>query len=319
MATVTVNPPKTPIHKGSNGIAVATIPNICKMPGPPAPFVPAPLPNIGKSGKDPQGYTTTVKVEGQFVAIAGATFGSMGDIASKGTGGGLVSANCEGVTKFLAPGSMNVQFEGKNVQYLGDQMLNNCGPTGSPPNTGATMTGEVQEPVIVQGINITCLACECAKEKTYAGVAKIPVDDWVKCCILGMRREECVREKIENEQAAGKGKNIHMPAGANYQSDAMPTGQAYCRPDIVVGPGAKPLNAGAMTEIIDLKFPCNPDGKLPKNKDWSPQKAMSRAQRECYEEIKLPTKAGGDNTAKPKGVKVTPCGPNKEICAQCPN
>jgi hypothetical protein len=60
MATVTVNPPKTPIHKGSNGIAVATIPNICKMPGPPAPFVPAPLPNIGKSGKDPQGYTTTV-------------------------------------------------------------------------------------------------------------------------------------------------------------------------------------------------------------------------------------------------------------------
>jgi uncharacterized Zn-binding protein involved in type VI secretion len=143
MPKVTVNPPKTPVTKGSNGIAAATIPNICKMPGPPAPFVPTPLPNIGKSGDSPKGYSTTVKIEGQPVAIKGATFGSMGDMASKGTGGGLVSSNTHGPTKFIGPGSMNVKIQGKNVQLLSDPMLNNCGPSGSPANA-ATLAGVLQ-------------------------------------------------------------------------------------------------------------------------------------------------------------------------------
>jgi len=143
MASVMVNPPKTPVTKGSSGIASATVPNVCKMPGPPAPFVPTPLPNIGKSGMSPQGYSTTVTIEGEAVAIQGASFGSMGDVASKGTGGGIVSSNCEGPTKFIGPGSLDVKIEGKNVQYLGDPMMNNCGPSGSPPNA-ATMTGVMQ-------------------------------------------------------------------------------------------------------------------------------------------------------------------------------
>ena len=82
MGTVAVNPPKTPVTKGSNGVAAATLPNICKMPGPPAPFVPVPLPNIGKSGDSPKGYSTKVKIDGQAVAIQGASFYIMGDIAS---------------------------------------------------------------------------------------------------------------------------------------------------------------------------------------------------------------------------------------------
>ena len=132
--SVSVNPPKTPVTKGSSGVATATVPNICKMPGPPAPFVPAPLPNIGKSGKSPKGYSKKVKIEDKAVAIKGASFKSMGDIASKGTGGGMISANTEGPTKFVGPGSMDVKIEGKNVQLLSDPMLNNCGPSGSPPN-----------------------------------------------------------------------------------------------------------------------------------------------------------------------------------------
>lgn len=140
-STVSIHPPKTPCTTESRGFAKATIPNICKMPGPPAPFVPAPLPNIGKSSLSPKGYSTTVKIEGHKVAIRGATFESIGDIASKGTGGGLISANTHGPTKFITPGSMTVKIEGKNVHLLGEPMLNNCGPSGSPPNTGATMQG----------------------------------------------------------------------------------------------------------------------------------------------------------------------------------
>ena len=124
MGTISVNAPKTPVTKGSNGVAAATLPNICKMPGPPAPFVPTPLPNIGKSAMSPQDYSTTVKFDGEAIAIKGSSFGSMGDIASKGMGGGLISMNCEGPTKFIGPGSFDVKVEGKNVQFLGDQMLN---------------------------------------------------------------------------------------------------------------------------------------------------------------------------------------------------
>lgn len=145
MGTVSIHAPKTPITQGSNGMAAATVPNICKMPGPPALFVPTPLPNIGKSGMSPDGYSTSVTIDGDAVAIQGSSFGSMGDVASKGLGGGMVSMNCEGPTKFIAPGSLTVKIEGKNVQLLGDTMSNNNGPSGSPPNA-ACMMGAVQAP-----------------------------------------------------------------------------------------------------------------------------------------------------------------------------
>jgi uncharacterized Zn-binding protein involved in type VI secretion len=162
MATVAIHPPKTPVHKGIHSIAKATIPNICKMPGPPAPFVPAPLPNIAKSELSPKGYSTTVEIEGNAVAIRGATYESIGDMASKGTGGGLISANCHGPAKFIAPGSMTVKIEGKNVHLLGDSMLNNCGPSGSPPNTGATMMGT--DHAQVTGGDNPCATFDCDKK-----------------------------------------------------------------------------------------------------------------------------------------------------------
>jgi len=161
MGKVAINPPKTPVTEGSSGIAAATLPNVCKMPGPPAPFVPTPLPNIGKSGDSPQGYSKTVTIEGKAVAITGASFGSQGDVASKGTGGGLISSNTHGPTKFIGPGSMNVQIEGKNVQLLGDPMLNNCGPGGSPANA-ATMTGIIQATgvmAVIYGDDKPCKEC----------------------------------------------------------------------------------------------------------------------------------------------------------------
>lgn len=140
---VTINPPKTPVTKGSKGVAAATLPNVCKMPGAPAPFVPTPLPNVGKSGDSPKGYSKSVAIEGQPVAIEGASFRSVGDAASKGTGGGLVSANTHGPTTFVGPGSLDVKIEGKSVQLLGDPMLNNCDAGGKAPNS-ATMVGVLQ-------------------------------------------------------------------------------------------------------------------------------------------------------------------------------
>lgn len=163
---VGVNPPKTPVTTGSNSIATATLPNICKMPGPPAPFVPAPLPNIGKSGDKPKGYSKKVKVGGKPVAIKGASFGSMGDVASKGTGGGLVSSNTHGPCKFIGPGSMDVKFEGKNVHLLSDPVTNNGGGSGSPANA-ATMMGVLHVPAPIEGAPGEIVKCpECDKGVT---------------------------------------------------------------------------------------------------------------------------------------------------------
>lgn len=169
---VGVNPPKTPLTKGSNGVAMATLPNICKMPGPPAPFVPAPLPNIGKSGEKPKGYSKKVKIEKKTVAIKGASFGSMGDMASKGTGGGLVSANTHGPCKFISPGSMDVKFEGKNVHLLSDLMTNNGGGSGSPANS-ATMMGALNPTETM--VRIKCL--HCGKDLSDTSHKKLKTDD----------------------------------------------------------------------------------------------------------------------------------------------
>jgi len=145
MGSIAVNPPKTPVTEGSQDKAPATLPNVCKMPGPPAPFVPTPLPNIGQSHDSVADYTSTVVFEGKKVAIKGATYKSTlsPDLASKGTGGGIVSSVEEGKTGFAAPGSMNVKAEGKNIQLLGDAMLNN----GSNPYNSGTVPGNLQAPL----------------------------------------------------------------------------------------------------------------------------------------------------------------------------
>jgi hypothetical protein len=179
MGSVSVNPPKSPVTEGSMGVAAATVPNVCKMPGPPAPFVPVPLPNIGKSGDSPKDYSKKVTIEGKKVAIKGATFGSMGDVASKGTGGGLVSANTHGPTKFVGPGSLDVKIEGKNVQLLGDPMLNDCGGGGSPPNS-ATVVGVLQGP----------------------GLAAVFGDE--PCPLCGKAHEEKLEEDDDTKDAADK-------------------------------------------------------------------------------------------------------------------
>lgn len=180
--SVAINAPKTPVTKNSNGIAAATIPNVCKMPGPPAPFVPTPLPNIGKSSDSPKGYSTTVTIEGHAVALKGASFGSTGDIASKGTGGGLVSANTHGPTKFIGPGAMDVKFEGKNVQLLGDPMLNNCGPSGSPANS-ATLAGVVQGPAMALKGGTNPLKIKCKGAPHRKGAKKFTACELKQLCV----------------------------------------------------------------------------------------------------------------------------------------
>lgn len=162
MSSIGVNPPQTPVTEGSSGKALATMPNVCKMPGPPAPFVPTPLPNVGTSGDRLTDGTTTVKFEGSKVAIKGSYFMSQpsGDVASQGTGGGIVSSQTQGKTEWLAPGSMDVKADGKNIQLLGDAMGNN----GGSPVNAATMK-ELQAAIGKHYAKLLCDAiCKSVKK-----------------------------------------------------------------------------------------------------------------------------------------------------------
>jgi uncharacterized Zn-binding protein involved in type VI secretion len=153
MSSIGVNPPHTPVTEGSGGKSLATTPNVCKMPGPPAPFVPTPLPNLGTSGDNLTDGSTTVKFEGKKVAIKGSYYMSQpsGDVASQGTGGGIVSAKVQGKTEWMAPGSMDVKADGKNIQLLGDAMGNN----GGSPVNAATMK-ELQDAIGVHYAKALC-------------------------------------------------------------------------------------------------------------------------------------------------------------------
>ncbi len=225
---VAVHPPKTPVTKGSKGVAKATIPNVCKMPGPPAPFVPSPLPNIAQSDSSPKGYTKTVKVQGKTVAVRGASFKSKGDAASKGTGGGLVSANTHGPAKFITPGSLTVKFDGKSVHLLGEPMLNNCGASGMPPNTGATMGG------VNQAKKKKKKKCPCdtfrTEEKDYdesIAEAEQRVDEAAAEEKAATDAANAATTALENPPPGSKMATLRQKA--KQATKAVPRAQAYTR------------------------------------------------------------------------------------------
>lgn len=280
MPTVSVNSPKTPVTAGSSGLAMATLPNVCKMPPPPPPFAPTPLPNIGQSGKMPQNYSTTVKIEGFAVAIRGSMFGSTGDIASKATGGGIISSNAEGPTKFIAPGSLDVQIEGKNVQLLGDQMLNNCGPTGMPANS-ATMGGVLQpaSPAAAQGaalgilgeLNDICNAlCDCLAAGEYTN---------------------CISARLKAEDAASGGMST-VKAETPYSMDTTPPSPCPYpgdrRPDtvIVIDP-TKPATQDNLRAVVEIKLKKTRDRYRGDQKQdfeliaGDPEKLVTISERDC--------------------------------------
>jgi uncharacterized Zn-binding protein involved in type VI secretion len=241
--------------------------------------VPTPLPNIGRSGISPEGFSQTVKIEGQPVAIRGASFGSIGDIASKGTGGGIVSNNVEGPTKFIAPGSLNVQIEGKNVHLLGDQMLNNCGPGGSPPNA-ATMAGAMHHALIANFEKYLCKAInECEKEvnEEKFGKGNKPTKEWCRAqgrtpgktntMEIGEEKAKCAENKINSVKARSSTDFSKLVQTEKY----VPVpGGGWCKPDVMVG---SPSDCHA---VYDFKTSCPLTSES--KPDW-PRYGSRRGQR----------------------------------------
>jgi hypothetical protein len=125
----------TLVHKFSNGISTATVPDVCKTPTPGGP-VPMPYPNIAQSITLSNG-TTTVKGDKAMAANKGSKFAlSNGD--QPGTIGGVKSnVFMKEATWILY--SFDVKLQSKNASRFTDPMFHNAENT-------VNMSGEVQVP-----------------------------------------------------------------------------------------------------------------------------------------------------------------------------
>lgn len=110
-------------HKASTGISMATIPDVCKTPAPPAPPIPIPYPNIAMSSDLVKG-TTTVKADGgNMCAIYGSEFmKSTGD--EPGVVGGVASSTFIKEASWILY-SFDVKLDGKGACRLTDKMFHN--------------------------------------------------------------------------------------------------------------------------------------------------------------------------------------------------
>lgn len=109
-------------HKSSNGIAIATIPDVCKTPSPGGP-VPIPYPNIARSGMLSKGSKKVKADGGNMVAIKGSEF-SMSNGDEAGVAGGVKSSTNMKEAKWILY-SFDVKIEGKNACRLTDKMTMN--------------------------------------------------------------------------------------------------------------------------------------------------------------------------------------------------
>jgi hypothetical protein len=228
------------VHKGSMGVTMATIPDVCKTPSPGGP-VPIPYPNIAMSKDLTQGTTSVEADGGNSCAHRPSNFVmSTGD--EPGTAGGVKS----GVFKQKATWitfSFDVVLEGKGACRLTDKMFMNNENTVS-------MGGEVQAPVSPDDIvyKLCEIACECKnaalrqkcvadkiKETFYDG--DYPKPDSPIWREVSMQVGQAGWEIISNTAGTGPTSNPYTPGGG-------------IRPDIVLTDGA-----GNPTRIIEMKFP----------------------------------------------------------------
>lgn len=122
--------------KAGDGKVIAAFPDVCLTPPtPPAGPIPVPYPNTSFS-KDMQSGSKTVQIKGKEVMLKDQSFyktSPLGDeAATNGQGAGVVTHVITGKTFFMM-WSMDVQFEGKNVDRHTDMTTSNhaCPPANA--------------------------------------------------------------------------------------------------------------------------------------------------------------------------------------------
>jgi len=215
------------VHKGSNGISAATIPDVCKTPTPGGP-VPIPYPNISQSATLANG-TTTVKADGMMIAIKGSEFSlSNGDNA--GVVGGVKSSTFMKESTWILY-SFDVKMDGKNACRLTDKKFHNHENT-------VNLFGVLQVPLPgdkppeLEDIAKCCnMAVDCDSSKNKSN-----------CTNRGTFKHSCCEDAINRK------------GWSNVGTEVTHKGKQTCRLDVQIPAGAK---GAAVTNVYDFKFNCS--------------------------------------------------------------
>lgn len=230
------------VHKGSNGISTATIPDVCKTPSPGGP-VPIPYPNISQSITLNNG-TTTVKADGMMAAIKGSEFSlSNGDNA--GVAGGVKSSTFMKESTWILY-SFDVKMDGKNACRLTDKKFQNHENT-------VDLGGVLQPPVAVAlGLSADetavadCL-CNGFCDKLKKGFKKGPRGGYRKKGNFTKRHNWSYELEREMEAPATKPACL---AGHNVTFTEQFPGNPKTIPDATMRDAS-----GTIVRCFDFKFP----------------------------------------------------------------
>lgn len=298
------------VHKGSNGISVATIPDVCKTPSPGGP-VPLPYPNISQSNTLAKG-TTTVKADGMMAAIKGSEF-SMSNGDQPGTLGGVKSSTFMKESTWILY-SFDVKMDGKNACRLSDKKFQNHENT-------ADLAGCIQIPVLVQQTNPVCtVACAiiCCDEAKYTknvhedkGDGMTP--DEKDCTSLSRTKHSCVLHSLRKRSGSSA-----LPQNKFDKIQASPPGLTAlvdgeikpAIPDVVVNGD----------HVIDAKFPCKKPA-APLNKKSCPSAPIRSSKMDTRKEDRVYTQIQEFNVSKseamtPEDARATIADEDNK-CADC--
>lgn len=241
------------VHKGSNGISTATIPDVCKTPTPGGP-VPIPYPNISQSATLAKG-TTTVKADGgMMIAIKGSEF-SLSNGDEPGSIGGVKSSTFIKESTWILY-SFDVKMDGKNACRLTDKKFQNHENT-------ADLAGVFQPPVMPSGWNDThqevadCL-CKAFCKKLDQGFDKLPGGGYRKKAefnkvnpLTGKIQKKNWSNELENE-LAGNRPPVKPPACLKGHDVTF---TEHIQKTVKTIPDANLKENGEITRCFDFKFP----------------------------------------------------------------
>lgn len=265
----------TLVHKMSNGISTATIPDVCKTPSPAGP-VPVPYPNIAQSITLASG-TTNVKGDKMTAAIKGSKFAlSNGDNA--GVAGGVKSSTFMKEATWILY-SFDVKLQKKNAARLTDKMFHNA-------ENAADLTGEVQGTATAEfaerlgdaewAKKLCDAACKAMEEKKskppttkFQSLMRNLMDPKPRGSTPGILSE--VGQKI----AKGGGEFI------GKWGPAVSGGAGFVKWDFVLTVGKQVVQQGKLLwsnvdKIVEVKFPG--DALTPNQKDMLEQMGSNEKQ-----------------------------------------
>lgn len=258
------------VHKGSSGVSVATIPDVCKTPSPGGP-VPVPYPNISQSATLVKG-TTTIKADGMMAANKGSEFAlSNGD--NPGTLGGVKSSTFMKESTWITY-SFDVKLQGKGAARLTDKKFQNHENT-------VDLGGIVQAPVNVQAeLRVICeIICRCDAAPLPSSSGKSELKQ--QCVAQALRAldsatfdQSTMKPEISYDMTQARPEPM-MHRGGNglepsrrWQQRAreipgyQPGTGMVRRPDVVIvaDPSLPPVQSN-LKAVVEIKFP--PDGRDP--------------------------------------------------------